>query len=328
LVELRQAYDAVVVAIGAPEPRRLGIPGEDLAGSHDAAAFVGWYNGHPEHRDLRPDLSHKEAVVIGNGNVAIDVARLLARNPEELRETSIHLPALAALAASRVSTVHIVGRRGPVQSSITAKELHEIGALKGVQPICRAADFELDPGSEKALAEAKAPAKKAYELLRGFCGADAAVGDRRIVFHFLRSPVELLGTGQVEGIRLCRNRLNAACRAEAIDQGEVLNCGLVVRSIGYRGVPIDGAPFDADRAVIPSHDGRATGEPGLYVAGWIATGPQGLIGAAKKGGGETAKSLLADLPSLVPAPKDPTWIHDVLAQRGVQPIGYPGGEPS
>ena len=321
--ELRQAYTAVVIAIGAPEHRRLGIPGEDLAGSHDAAAFVGWYNGHPDYRDTKFDLSNETAVVVGNGNVAIDVARLLVRDPEELRETEIYPPALEALAASQVRTVHIVGRRGPVQSSITAKELYEIGILNDVQPISEPADFELDSGSRDALESFTAQEKKAFERLSGFCGARAGDGERRVLFHFLRSPVEILGQDRVEGVRLCRNRLTADCRAEATEEEETLPCGLVIRSIGYRGIPIAGAPFDDDRAVIPNEAGRVTGQPGIYAAGWVGTGPRGLIGEAKRSGSETAQSLLEDLLGLPKPEKDPRWIRRRLEERGVQPMGYP-----
>ena len=305
--ELRAAYHALVFTCGAESDRRLGVPGEDLAGSYTATEFVGWYNGHPDFRDRTFDLDQEVAVIIGQGNVAADVCRILAKTVDELRHTDIAEHALDALACSRVREMHVVGRRGPAQAKFTAKELKELGELQDADVVVDPAELELNPESLAEFEERKgAGAKKNVDILRAFAARTPAGRHRRIHFRFLLSPVELQGDWHVERVLLERNRLSGPpFEQSARGTGErvTLDAGLVFRSIGYKGTALEGLPFDARSGVFPTKDGRIHDEtgaiiPGLYASGWIKRGPTGIIGTNRADSVETVASLLADLPTL------------------------------
>jgi len=330
--ELVAHYHAVVFACGAESDRRLGVPGEDLAGSHTATEFVAWYNGHPDYRDRHFDLSAEVVAVVGQGNVAADVCRILAKSVDELRETDIAEHALDALAASRVRQIHVIGRRGPAQAKFTNKELKELGELAN----CAA---QVDPGALDLNAESRAELEakanfvsaKNVEILREFASRAPRGQPRRLIFHFLKSPAELAGAGRLQEVVLERNRLEGAPFqqvAHAAGQTERLACGLLFRSLGYSGVPLPGAPFDAKRGVIPTRDGRvvdAAGAPipGLYAAGWIKRGPTGIIGTNRADSVASVKSLLADLPSLAQESRTGSkGLVPLLEARGVRPLCY------
>lgn len=310
--DLRRTHHAIVFACGAEADRRLGIPGEDLPGSHTATEFVGWYNGHPDYRDRVFDLSGEVAVVIGQGNVAADVCRILAKSVDELRHTDIAEHALACLAESRIREIHLVGRRGPAQAKFTPKELRELGELADCVPVVDSADLALNPESEAELADKRNDGSlKNVEILRGFALRTPGSERRRLYFHFLKSPVALLGGGRLEGVELVRNRLEGEPFRQAarpIGQTEVLKCGILFRSIGYGGVPIPGIPFDEQKGIFPNRDGRLVGGdgaplPGLYATGWIKRGPSGIIGTNRADSVATVQALLDDLPILDPAEK-------------------------
>ncbi|HPF62504.1 MAG: FAD-dependent oxidoreductase [Gemmatimonadetes bacterium] len=305
--ELAAHYDAVIYAVGARADRRLGIPGEDLPGSHAATELVGWYNGHPDYRDLGFDLTQGAAAVIGLGNVAMDVTRILSRRPAELATSDIAAHAAAALADSRVRTVHVLGRRGPVQGAFTTPELRELGELPEVDVVVDPADLVLDPISAAIVEQGDdRTLLKNLEVLREWSTRTPTGAPRRIVFHFNVSPTAVLGSDHVTGIQLVRNRLDpdgrGGVRAVATDTTAILDVGLVFRSVGYRGVALDGLPFDAGRGVIPHRDGRvvehegsSTPLPGCYACGWIKRGPSGVIGTNKSCAVETVDALLADV---------------------------------
>ena len=305
LDELRARYDQIVYAVGAQSDRRLGIPGEDLAGSHAAFEFVAWYNGHPEFRGAQFDLGREDVVVIGNGNVAIDVSRILVLSLDRLATTDIADHALAALRSSRVRHVTVLGRRGPAQASFTNPELREFGRLDGVCAQVDADELELDPASEAAL-EGNAVKTRNMATLRGYASAVPEDGDRVVRFRFLVSPLEVLGEGgRVTGVRIERNRLveqeDGYMRAVGTGETEVVPCGMVIRSVGYRGVPIPGVPFDERRGIVPNEGGRVVraaggGEvvPGEYVVGWAKRGPSGVIGTNKADAAATVACMRED----------------------------------
>jgi len=325
--ELMRHYTAVVYATGAQTDKSLGIPGEELPGSWAATELVAWYNGHPDYRDLEFDLSCTRAVVIGNGNVAADVVRLLTRSVDELGRTDIADHALDALRESRIEEVVILGRRGPAQAAFTSAELRELGHLDGVD--LDVDGFELDPVSEEWLADQGTfTARTNVRLLREFAERPArAASPRRIALRFLRSPVAIRGDGRVEAIDVCRNELvrsaDGAIRALALDGEEVetIDCGLVLRSVGYRAVPLPGVPFDERAFVLPNEDGRVhtpAGDrvPGVYAVGWIKRGPTGILGTNKRDAQETVDCLVEDLDAL-PAPPHPdrAAVDALLAER-------------
>jgi ferredoxin/flavodoxin---NADP+ reductase len=293
--DLLERYHAVLYAVGTAADKKLGIVGEDRAGSVAATEFVSWYNGHPEFADHEFDLSCERAVVVGNGNVAIDVARMLALDPDELALTDAADHAIECLARARVRDVVILGRRGPAQAAFTNPELRELGELKR-------ADVIVDPTEldEVEVSDDMPPAvRRNVDLLRTYSRRDPAGKSHRIALRFLRSPVEVLGTERVTGLRVAKNRLGAGQRAIPTGAQEVIQCGLVVRSIGYRGRPLPGLPFDASSGLIRNDGGRVTGEDGKplrgeYVVGWIKRGPSGVIGTNKKDAAETTANLLAD----------------------------------
>ncbi|MEV0688122.1 FAD-dependent oxidoreductase [Nocardia sp. NPDC050378] len=314
--QLSQRYHAVIYAVGASSDRQLGIPGEDLPGSHSATDFVAWYNGHPDYTDRSFDLSGTRAVVVGNGNVALDVARVLAGDPDRLAGTDIADHALAALRTSNIREVVVVGRRGPADAAFTTPELIGLTLREDLDLVVAPEAIEAHRGAFPA----GAPPLSEYkvEVLGGL--ADRARGrDRRIVLRFLSSPTEIAGEDRVTGIRLGHNRLvseaEGRTRVEPAGTSELLDCGLVLRAIGYRGSPIADLPYDAERGIIPNDNGRVTDPisglpvPGVYTTGWIKRGPSGGIGMNKQCAADTVGRLLADLaagalPEPVQAPTD------------------------
>jgi ferredoxin--NADP+ reductase len=303
--DLRRRYHAVVYAYGAQTDRRMGIPGEDLAGSWAATDFVGWYNGHPDYRDHEFDFSCRRAVVIGNGNVAIDVARMLALTPDELAVTDIADHALEALRESAIEEIVLIGRRGPVQAAFTTPELLELGELTGAGVAISPHELELDEHSARRLETADKTRRKNVEVLHRLARTPHDGKRKKIVLRFLGSPVAILGADRVSGVELVRNELapdeHGHLHARATEETETFETGLVFRSIGYFGAQADTVPFDAESGTIPNLAGRvidpATGRPaaGEYVAGWIKRGPSGVIGTNKKDAHETVASILEDL---------------------------------
>jgi ferredoxin--NADP+ reductase len=321
--ELRERYDAVVYSVGAQTDRQLGVPGEDLPGSWAATEFVAWYNGHPDFQHLEFDLSHERAVVIGNGNVALDVGRMLALTPEELAPTDTTDAAIAAINQAGVREILVVGRRGPVQASWTPVEVGELGELAGADVLVDPAELELDEASEAELAAAPPTVKRNVDYLREFAARPPAGKARAIRLRFLRSPVAILGDGKVEAIELVRNELVDG-RAVATGDHETVECGIVFRSVGYRGVSLPGVPFDESSGTIPNEGGRV--EPGTYVAGWIKRGPSGVIGTNKKDATETVALLLEDARAgRLPARGEGT-LEELLDERGVEAVLYAGWE--
>lgn len=333
--DLLRHYHQVVYAVGAQSDRRLGIPGEDLPGSHPATEFVAWYNGHPDFSDRSFDLSHERAVVVGNGNVAVDVARILVTEPEELARTDIADHALEALRSSAVREVVILGRRGPAQGKFTSVELKELGRLDGVDVVIDPADLELDAASA-AESERSRVADRNMSILRELAAREPTGGGRRLMLCFLTSPVELLEDGgQVGAVRVERNRLVAGAggylRSEGTGEFESIDAGLVLRSVGYRGVPLIDVPFDPDRALIPNVRGRVTDGPGgepvprEYVAGWIKRGPTGIIGTNKPDAAETVASMLEEVSGDAlrePASPEPEAIPGLLSDRRVRFVTF------
>ena len=295
--DLAAHYDAVIYAVGTQSDRALGIPGEELPGSVAAVDFVGWYNAHPHFTEMAPDISSGRAVVVGNGNVAIDVARILVTDPDVLAKTDIADHALDALRQRGVAEVVIVGRRGPLQGAFTTLELRELGELDGVDVIVDPADFESITDADAAAAGKTAAAN--IKVLREYSTREPREGMRRIVFRFCTSPIEITGNDRVQTIVLGRNQLftDEDGRTAAVDTGqrETLPAQLVVRAVGYRGVAIPGLPFDDRTSTIPNADGRITGRTNDYVVGWIKRGPSGVIGTNKKDSADTVDTVLADL---------------------------------
>src|SRR3954464_14987414 len=289
--ELLERYDAIVYAIGAESGRPLDIPGADLPGVVPAMRFVGWYNGHPDHRDADFDLSVERAVVIGNGNVALDVARLLSLSHDELRPTDIADHALDALRASRIRDVTVLGRRGPAQAAFTTPELRELGALVGAGVVVDAS--ELPPDGDDA---ASTTTKRNLALLRDFAARERDPhAARTITLRFLRSPVAVIGEGRAEAVVVAVNELlrrsDGTVGVRPTGRTEILPAGLVLSSIGYRGRPIAGLPFDDRRGLIANDGGRVAGREREYVTGWIKRGPSGIIGTNKKCAHATVQRL-------------------------------------
>jgi ferredoxin--NADP+ reductase len=337
--DLTARYHAVICAVGAQTDKQMGIPGEHLPGSWAATEFVAWYNAHPDYRELEFDLSQERAVVIGNGNVAADVTRMLALTRDELAVTDVADHALEVLAESRVREIVVLGRRGPAQAAFTNPELLELGEMTDADVVVDPCDVELDPLSRAWLESdaAHTTARKNVEILTGYAGRRPVGKSRRIVLRFLVSPVEILGRERVEGIRFCRNELvpddNGQLRARATDVVEELECGLVFRSIGYRGTPLAGLPFDERRGVIPNDGGRILNgdrpRTGEYAVGWIKRGPTGIIGTNKRDAQETIKLLLEDLDAgrlLEPADPDRDSLEALLAERAPEHVTYAGWE--
>ncbi len=337
--DLHARYHAIVYAVGAQTDRRMGIPGEDLPGSWAATEFVAWYNGHPDFRDLEFDLSGERAIVVGNGNVAADVARMLALTRDELAQTDVADHALEVLAESRIEEIVVLGRRGPAQAAFTNPELLELGAMTDADVVVDPRDVDMDAASRAWLESeaASATSRKNVEILTGYAGRQVEGKRRRIVLRFLVSPLELLGEERVEGIRICRNELRdegSGLRACTTDTTEELSCGIVFRSIGYRGTPVQGLPFDEGRGTVPHEAGRILDEEGAplhgdYVVGWIKRGPTGIIGTNKRDAQETVDELLEDLDAgrlNVPADPSREALEELLAERAPDHVTYTGWE--
>jgi ferredoxin/flavodoxin---NADP+ reductase len=308
--DLLERYHAVIYAVGTSADNRLGIAGEDRPGSHAATEFVAWYNGHPDYADREFDLSATRAVVIGNGNVAIDVARMLVLDPDELAPTDTADHAIAGLAGAQVEHVIMLGRRGPAQAAFTNPELLELGELKRSDVIVDPAEVELDEHSAAWLEEhGDKTARRNVEILQEYARREPGGKSHRIELRFLRSPLEIVGEGDegpVMGLRVVHNRIEpderGNLRAVATDREEVIECGLVLRSIGYRGRPLPDVPFDEQRGLIRNDAGRVLDEdgrpvPGEYAVGWIKRGPSGVIGTNKKDAGDTVQKVLEDAES-------------------------------
>lgn len=329
IAELQETHDAVLLACGAHEDRTLTIPGAGLPGNHSATEFVGWYNGHPDFRDRIFDLSHEVAVVIGQGNVAADVCRILAKSVDELRDSDIAEHALDALAESQIKEIHVVGRRGPAHAKFTAKELRELGGISDVTAHASAEDCVLNEESRLELEDrANFNAAKNLEHFVKFAEQVETDGRRKIHFRFCLSPVALSGSGRVEEVALVRNRLEGppfSQKAWPTDQTETISCGIVLRSIGYRGVPLDSVPFDAALGVVPNVAGRVTdGEEklrGLYVTGWLKRGPTGIIGTNRADSIETVENMLADAMEGGLKPGADA-LRLLLSERGVRWVSY------
>ncbi len=330
LTDLHDYYDQIVFAVGANSDRRLGVPGEDLAGSLSATEFVAWYNGHPDYVDLDIDLSIETAIVVGVGNVAMDVARILAKTVDELKETDITDHALEVLATSKVKDIYIMARRGPAQVKFTQAEVKEFGELTDADPVVDAADLELDPLSAAEIAN-DTGAQKNLEVLRQYAEEKPSGKSRRVHFTFLRSPVEIFdnGNGHVGAVKVERNVLSATDSGylNSVGTGETytIPAGMILRSVGYKGSPMPDLPYNSRSGVIPNKEGRivnpetGTPRPGEYVVGWAKRGPTGIIGTNKPDAGDTVDRMLKDLSSLPAADKpDPAAVEALLHSRNVR----------
>jgi ferredoxin--NADP+ reductase len=334
--ELERLYHAIVYTVGCESDRQLGIPGEDLPGSHAATAFVGWYNAHPDYAAEEFDLSCERAVVIGNGNVAMDVARMLALTDRELRETDTADHAIEALERSQVREIVVLGRRGPAQAAFTNPEIKELGEMEDADVVVDPAEVDLDAPSRAYIEseEADKTSRVNVEILEAFAGREPTGKSKRIVLRFLRSPVEIRGEGKVEKIVIGENELvdeGGTLRARDTGQREELDCGLVLRSVGYTGVPIQGVPFDERKGLILNEGGRvldshdAGHRVGHYTAGWIKRGPSGVIGTNKKCAQETVDHLLEDVRAgtlLEPESPDPAAVDELLGERGIRFVSF------
>ncbi len=330
--ELREHYDQIIYAVGAQSDRNLDIPGEELHNSMSATEFVAWYNGHPDYVDLDVDLSVSAAVVVGVGNVAMDVARILAKSVDELQETDIADHALEKLAQSQIKDIYVLARRGPAQVKFTSPEIREFGHLNVASVVVYEEELKLDQHSRRTVAE-DSGMQKNYDWLTSYAEMKWPERERRVHFLFLRSPQEIVGDGSggISAVRIEKNRLEPTesgyLNAVGTGEFETLEAGLVLRSIGYRGVPLDGVPFNERRGTIPNKEGRIVdGDDvvvGEYVVGWAKRGPSGVIGTNKPDAIETAEHALADVPKLTPAPNaDPQAVLDLLQNRSVQVVRF------
>lgn len=333
--DLLEYFHAVIYCVGARSDRRMGIPREYLPGSHGASDFVGWYNASPDQRNLKFNLDGERAVVVGNGNVAIDVARMLVLPPGELAGTDIAGHALRALSASNIREVTILGRRGPAQAAFTYRELREIAERDDIDVIVDPGDMDLDPHSRH---DADQNPERGRDQILSLLSDLAARGDRgrdrRIIFRFLVSPVQIMGTDRLEGVEVVHNELyrgdNGALRARATDRHEVIPSDLLFRAIGYQGVALPGVPFDSRTATIPNDSGRVVNlpdgnpRPGEYVAGWIKRGPTGIIGTNKPDAHESVEALLEDARGGRLRPEVlPSAVFDrLLAERQAEVVSF------
>jgi ferredoxin/flavodoxin---NADP+ reductase len=330
--QLRNAYHVVIIACGASSDRRLGVPGEDLPGSHTATEFVGWYNGHPDYQDRKFDFSHDTAVVIGQGNVAADVARILATPVDCLRSTDICEAAVEALVHSRIRHIHIIGRRGPAQAKFTSVELRELGKVRDCAGLCDAADLVLNSTSMDELADPRGEDnKKNVEAFRSFAANALTPSARRLHFRFLEAPVRINGDSRVTSVTLTKNTLVGSKFeqvARPVDSSSLeLQCGMVFRSVGYKGVSLPGVGFAERSGTIPNNKGRCLDGtqpmPGLYVTGWIKRGPSGLIGTNRADSVETVGSIVEDLATFDPAPKPGfAALRPALSADGKKVVSY------
>ena len=316
--DLKGLYDAVVLAIGSPYDRKLGVPGEDKKGVFGSADFVGWYNGHPDFRDLEPDLNTKAVVVIGNGNVAIDCARVLVKTPDEMSTTDIATHAADAIHAAPLEDVYMVGRRGPVEAKFTNVELREMGELQECTPIIDAAKIPGEVPAEEEMSDRDRRLKdKNLGTLRSFVDAEPAGRKRRVHFQFYASPVEILGEDMVEGIRLEKTEVRDG---RAVGTGETYDipCGIVIPAIGYQGQPLDGVPFDERNGVIQNDEGRVS--EGVYAVGWIRRGPTGVIGTNKHDGDAASRQIQEDCTDGGKAGR--AGLKNLLTEKSVRWVDY------
>jgi len=331
--DLLGCYDAVVYATGAMRDRRMGIEGEDLPGSYAATDFVNWYCGHPDTDAGSFTLDAESVAVVGVGNVAVDVARILVRDPEELRRTDVSQPVLEALMASKVREVHVIGRRGPAQAKFTTKELRELGELAGVDIVIGAGEADpdaFDATGGAALAESDRRVRGNLAVIGGWAAREPAGHARRLVVRFWLRPVRVEGTGQVSGLTVERTRLDENGKLTGTGELELIPAQMVLRSVGYQSVPLPGVPFDERSYTVPNAEGRVLRAdglplPGEYVAGWLKRGPTGVIGTNKSDAAQTVRSLLADLcPGGASAghPAAQGSIESLLAGRRVVPVSY------
>jgi len=337
LAELKDHYHQICFSTGAQTDRALGIPGEGLKRSHAATEFVAWYNGHPDYRDREFDLSVERVAVVGVGNVAVDVARILSKTPDELAKTDIADHALAALRKSKIREVYMLGRRGPAQAAFTNVEARELGELEGADIRVLPDEIRLDPVSQAEVdASEDDTLKKKVQIVREFAEKPRAGKPRLLTLRFLVSPVELLAgpDGGVRAVKLAKNEIyseGGRLQSRATREVEELPVDLVFRSVGYRGVPIAGVPFDDRSGAIPNQLGRVTDPatnspvPGLYVSGWIKRGPSGVIGTNKKDGTETATAMLEDAAAsrvLSPEQAGGTAIDALVRSRRQDLVSY------
>jgi ferredoxin--NADP+ reductase len=332
--ELCESHHAVIITSGAETDRKLGISGEDLKGSHTATEFVGWYNGHPDYRDREFDLSHEVAVIIGQGNVAADVSRILAKTVDDLKHTDIAQHALDVLAESKIKEIHVIGRRGPAQAKFTPKELREFGELSDCNAIIRKEDMTLNSESELELQEkSNIGNKKIYDQFCEFSKHELDINkSKKCYFKFLMSPKELIGETKLEKVILEKNQLSGeALKQSAKGTGETiaLETGILFRSIGYHGVATEGVPFDDASGTIPNNKGRVINDDGkaitkLYTAGWIKRGPSGIIGTNRACSVETVECLLDDLDVLDDGTNKSgaTNIYSILDAKQIQHISF------
>lgn len=325
--ELLAHHHAVIYAVGAASDRQMGVPGEDLPGSHSATEFVAWYNGHPDYADRTFDLSGERAVIVGNGNVALDVARVLTVDPDELAKTDIADHALEALRQSKIREVVILGRRGPLQAAYTSPEFLALAHLQGVDVVIDPAELELDPSGRALIdsSDVEPSLHLKYTLAQEFAAAPRDEANKRIVFRYLVSPTAITGTDRVEGLEYVHNELveqDGQSIARATERTGSLPTSLVLRSIGYRGEPVPDLPFDESRAVVPNEHGRVIGADGgpltgVYVSGWIKRGPRGVIGSNRVDAEETVEALIADfIAGKLPAPSwDRAALRALVEQR-------------
>ncbi len=340
--ELRGAVDAVIYAYGAGSDKRLDIPGEDLPGSIAAAEFVAWYCGHP---DVHPDTEREagdrlvatminelvatstNAVVVGVGNVALDVARVLIKSADQLEDTDMADEVLAALEHKKITDVHIVGRRGPAFTTFTTKELRELGELEGVEIIIDAADLELDATSQ-AVADQDKVATRNLAVMRGWAERPRGHADRRLHFHFWRRPTMIIGDERVAAVEVESTMISKDGSLVGTGMTSTIAAQLVVRSVGYRGLAMPGVPYDERTGRVPHAEGRVIRNGGFsadeFVTGWIKRGPTGVIGTNKSDAVETVTSLLADLHDGVVVPHGrANDLDQLLAERGVHPLDLP-----
>jgi ferredoxin/flavodoxin---NADP+ reductase len=332
--DLLACYDAVVYATGAMRDRRLGIDGEDLPGSYAATDFVNWYCGHPDVDPGAFTLDAESVAVIGVGNVAVDVARILVREPAELAGTDVSQPVLDALMASKVREVHVIGRRGPAQAKFTTKELRELGELAGVDIVVPAAEADLSAfdaaGEGERLAEADRRVRGNLAVIGDWAARAPAGHARRLTVRFWLRPVKIEGAERVSGLAVERTRLDEQGRLAGTGEMETIDVQMVLRSVGYQSVPLAGVPFDEKSFTVPNEAGRVLGPegvplPGEYVSGWLKRGPTGVIGTNKSDAADTVRSLLADcvpprLEELARAARE--QLAPVLAGRGLVPVSY------
>ena len=330
--DLRNNFHATIFACGAETDRKLGIPGEDLQGSHTATAFVGWYNGHPDYRDLSFDLSQEIAVVVGQGNVAADVSRILSKTADELKQTDIADHALQQLAESKIKEIHVIGRRGPVQAKFTPEELKEFGELEGCNPVVDSSSLQLNEASQKELESPEGRTNvKNFEVFKDFANRDLTKKNRSCFFRFLEGPIELMGTERLEGILLAKNSLIGdpfKQRAEKTGETVEQKCGILFRSIGYNGIPIEGVPFDEKEGIFPNDKGRLLDNGsvvnGVYVTGWIKRGPSGIIGTNKPDSVETVNCLLEDIEKIDGEKSGNSGIMKILSEKQIRSVNYDG----